>query len=858
MIGTTISHYRIIEKIGEGGAGIVYKAEDISLNRIVALKFLHRNVIATADRKKPFIREAQAAASLNHQNICTIHGIGEAEEKVFIVMEYVEGETLQQYINNKKLSIKEILNISLQIAEGLKEAHNKELIHSDLKSSNIMMTPKGTVKIMDFGLARSVGSSPITNPSTSRDSICYLSPEQIKKESIDKQSDIWAFGVILYQMITQNMPFKGSKDASILYSIISYDPTPVEKYNKNVPLELKNIIGKSLSKDMALRHKDANELLRELLPLKDKPFAELDSTSNDANPKKTLIKVGLFTVAFILIGLLFLILSKNESPIYKYGDKPKLAILAFESMNKDKDITYFCYGIADEISNKLSRLKQLQVISRSSASIRLYNFTEKSPQKIGERLNVDYIVKGAVQRTGQKILIKSELFDTESSEQLWAGQYNIENKDIFKAQADLTKEIAIALKSRIPVDEIELLEQQQKTKSFNAYDTYLIGRYHWEKRTSEDLFKALAYFQKAITIDPNFALAYTGIADVYNALSDRDLISKIVAYPKALEAVKIALSLNKSLAEAHAALAMIKFMHENNIPEAKKELRLAIELDPSYAIAYTWYSYVLNFSSEDINIILDEGSKALEKALELEPFSIVQNINLYEYKTHAYDWKKAEVILALVKELNDSSPDYINYYIQFLIFTGNTNKLASEVTNLNNKIKSNEDNLDLYRALTNALFYLGRYDESIGRLRIKISKDSASAESHSLLGFNFLMKKNYIEAIGEFDKIKEYYKQPYAPVEVLSAIAKNRLGNSTELTRLIQRLESPANKEKQPAVALAELYCELGNDEAAFRYLNEAVSKHDLGILTLKLNPLFLKYHNNPKFKEILKKMNLI
>jgi serine/threonine protein kinase/tetratricopeptide (TPR) repeat protein len=824
---------------------------------MVALKFLHRNIISNQERKKPFLHEAQAAASLNHQNICTIYGIEEVEDNIFIVMEYIEGETLQQFFNKKKLGIKEILNISLQITEGLKEAHSKELIHGDLKSSNIMMTPKGTVKIMDFGLARPVESSPITNPSTSRDSICYLSPEQIKKERIDKRSDIWAFGVILYQLVTQHMPFKGSKDASIMYSIISYDPTPIERYAKNVPPELKNIIEKSLSKDMAHRQKDANELLKELSHLKDKPFEELDSTSDDLKPRKTLIKIGLVAAALIMVGLLFLILEKKEGTRFKYGDMPKIAILAFDSMNNDKDITYFCWGIADEISKKLSRLKQLQVITRSSASVRLYNFPEKSPQKIGERLMVDYIVKGAVQRTGQKILIKSELFDTENSEQLWAGQYNIEDKDIFKAQANLTKEIAIALKARIPVDEIDLLEKQQKTENFNAYDTYLLGRYYWEKRASKDLLKALEYFQKAITIDPNFALAYTGIADVYNVLCDRDLISKNAGYPKSLEAVKMALSLDKSLAEAHAALGMTKFEYEYDIPEALKELRLAVKLDPSYAIAYSWYAYVLNFSNEDINIILDEGTKSLEKALEMDPFNFIQYTNLYEYRTRAYDWKKAEEIMALVKELDEHTPDYFNYYVQLLIFTGKTNKLASEVINLNNRIKSGENNLDLYRPLTSALFYLGRYDESIGLLRIKIIKDSASAESHYLLGFNFLMKKNYSEAIGEFDKCKEYDKQPYAPVDVLSAIAKNRLGNSSELTMLIQRLESPANKEKQPAVALAELYCEQGKDEIAFRYLNEAVSKHDMGTLTLKMNPLFLKYHNDPRFKEILKKMNL-
>jgi serine/threonine protein kinase len=856
MIGTILSHYRILEKIGEGGSGIVYKAEDISLNRIVALKFLHRNIISNPERKKPFIREAQAAASLNHQNICTIYGIEEVEDNIFIIMEYIEGETLQQFFNKKKLGIKEILNISLQIAEGLKEAHSKELIHGDLKSSNIMMTPKGTVKIMDFGLARPVEDSPVTNPSTSRDSICYLSPEQIKKERIDKRSDIWAFGVILYQLITQHMPFTGSKDASIMYSIISYDPTPIERYAKNVPLEFKNIIEKSLSKDMAHRQKDANELLKELSLLKNKPFEEFDNTSDDIKPRKTLIKIGLVAAALIMVGLLFLILEKKEATRFKYGDMPKIAILAFDSMNKDKDITYFCWGIADEISKKLSRLKQLQVITRSSASVRLYNFPEKSPQKIGERLMVDYIVKGAVQRTGRKILIKSELFDTDSSEQLWTGQYNIEDKDIFKAQADLTKQIAIALKARIPVDELELLEKQ-KTKSFNAYDTYLLGRYLWEKRASKDLFKALEYFQKAITIDPNFALAYTGIADVYNVLCDRDLISKNAGYPKSLEAVKTALSLDKNLAEAHAAMGMTKFEYEYDIPGALKELRLAVKLDPSYAIAYSWYAYVLNFSNEDINIILDEGTKSLEKALEMDPFNFIQYTNLYEYRTRAYNWKKAEEIMALVKELDEHTPDYFNYYVQLLIFTGKTNKLASEVINLNNRIKSSENNLDLYRPLTSALFYLGRYDESIGLLRIKIIKDSASAESHYLLGFNFLMKKNYSEAIGEFDKCKEYDKQPYAPVDVLSAIAKNRLGNSSELTMLIQRLESPANKEKQPAVALAELYCEQGKDEIAFRYLNEAVSKHDMGTLTLKMNPLFLKYHNDPRFKEILKKMNL-
>jgi serine/threonine protein kinase/Flp pilus assembly protein TadD len=578
MIGKTISHYKILEKLGEGGMGVAYKAQDTKLDRIVALKFLPKHLLCDESAKTRFVNEAKAASSLDHQNIATIYEIDEVEGECFICMAYIKGKSLKELIKEKVLSIEKILNISIQIAEGLNTAHKKGIVHRDIKSDNIMLTNEGLVKIMDFGLAKLKGVSKLTKTGTTLGTMQYMSPEQAQGMDVDHRSDIFSFGVVLYEMITNQLPFQGEHEAAVIYSILNETPEPLARYKAGVPGELQRVVDKALAKNRDERYQHVDDMRADLRKLK----KELESTKEQPSTKKS---------------------------------QPSIAVLPFTNLSADKEQEYFCDGMAEEIINALSQVEDLRVVARTSA----FSFRGKEIdiREIGRKLNVQTLLEGSVRKAGNKLRITAQLVNVVDGYHLWSERYDREMVDIFAIQEEISLAIVDKLKLKL-LGEIKGELIKSYTEDIEAYNLYLKGRYFWNKRTGGDLKRAIEYFEQAIERDSRYAPAYAGIADSYNDLPNYSSFSPDEAYPKANEAALKALELDDKLAEAHASLGLIKSEYDWDWEGAEKEFKRAIELNSACVTAHYWYGLLLLYLAR-----FDDAIKEMKKALELDPLSLL-------------------------------------------------------------------------------------------------------------------------------------------------------------------------------------------------------------------------------------------
>jgi len=575
MIGKTISHYKIIEKLGEGGMGVVYKAQDTKLGRIVALKFLPKHLLCDSEAKTRFAHEAKAASALNHPNITTIYEIDEVEGECFICMEYVEGKSIKELIKEKTSSIEEILKITIQIAEGLNAAHRKGIVHRDIKSDNIMLTEEGLVKIMDFGLAKLKGVSKLTKTGTTLGTMQYMSPEQAQGIEVDQRSDIFSFGVVLYEMLTGQLPFKGEHEAAILYSIVNETPEPLARYKANVPEGLQRIVDKALEKNREMRYQQIDELRADL--------------------KK---------------------LSKGvESPLKK--QLPSIAVLPFTNLSADKEQEYFCDGMAEEIINALTQVEGLRVVARTSA----FSFRGKEIdiREIGRKLNAETLLEGSVRKVGGRVRITAQLINVNDGYHLWSERFDRDLADVFAIQDEISMAIVDKLKVKLLREEKARLVKRY-TDDPEAYSLYLKGRYFWFRRYEGGLQKAVEYFQQAIDKDPLYALAYAGIADCYNQFGLWAFLPPKDAYSRAKPAVARALEIDDTLSEAYASLGWIKMFYDWGWAEAEKAFKRALELNPNYAVAHYYYGLYLAITRHVVEAIAE-----MEKSVELDPLCLVHN-----------------------------------------------------------------------------------------------------------------------------------------------------------------------------------------------------------------------------------------
>ncbi len=580
--GTVISHYKIIEKIGSGGMGVVYKAEDTKLRRKVALKFLPSEYASEPQLKARFTREAQAAAALNHPNIITVYEVADYQSKPYIAMEYVEGEPLKDLIARKELSVGEVLDVALQISGGLAAAHQAGIIHRDIKPQNILMGKDGRVRICDFGLAKAKKDVTLTQAGSTLGTIAYMSPEQAQGREADHRSDIFSFGVVLYEMIAGRLPFKGEHEAAVIHSIIEDVPEPLARYKSDVPGEFQRIVGKAMEKSREVRYQHADDLGADLRRLKTE-------------------------------------LQRGETRTLESAKKPRpsIAVLPFTNLSADKEQEYFCDGMAEEIINALSHVKGLRVVARTSA----FAFKGKSEdiREIGKKLNVETVLEGSVRKERNRLRITAQLVNVTDGYHLWSEKYDRNMEDIFAIQDEISLAIVDKLKIKLLGKEKEALVKRH-TDDPEAYNFYLKGRYFWNKRTEDGLKKSVENLKLAIKKDPEFALAYAGLADSVSTLGFYGFLPRKDAFTEAkLEAVK-ALEIDDTVGETHAAMANIKAWCEWDLEGAERDYRRALELNPSDAEAHHMYAHLLEGLGR-----FDEAFREMDLALELEPLSI--NLN---------------------------------------------------------------------------------------------------------------------------------------------------------------------------------------------------------------------------------------
>jgi len=616
MIGETILHYKILEKLGEGGMGVVYLAEDLNLERKVAIKFLPRHIAGNSEERERFKIEAKAAAALNHPNIATIYAIEESGEDTFIVMEFIDGIELKDKIKSGPIPIKEAINIAIQIAEGLEAAHKKKIIHRDIKSQNIMITDDGKVKIMDFGLAKVKGGIQLTQMGLTVGTIANMSPEQARGREVDHRTDIWSFGVVLYEMITGQMPFRGDYDQAIIYSIMNKEPQPAGEIDK----ELKHIIDKSLNKEQSERYGSAGEIAEEL-----RTISQGGEVKRTQKNKSKLPWIITGAVVIIVAIALYLFIPSSKGGKESAAKIKTIAILPFTDMSQNKDQGYFSDGMAEELINVLSRNPRLRVTARTSSFY--FRGKDVDLKTIASKLNVKNILEGSVQKAGNNLRISADLVNTETDATLWSDTYDGTMNNIFALQDSISGNVAEALNAALLGKDAAAPEQKTDPE---AYNNYLLGNHFYDLRGRENLKRAAGYYSDALSIDSNYVPAWLGLSKVHISEADYGYISLDIAFSKARQEAERALSLNPKLAGAYVQIGRIENDYSWNWSMADKYYTKALELEPENASAM--------IGAANLASTLGRFNRAINlahRSIQIDPISAVCYYDLGFYTNYA-------------------------------------------------------------------------------------------------------------------------------------------------------------------------------------------------------------------------------
>jgi eukaryotic-like serine/threonine-protein kinase len=801
--GTRLGRYEIRSPLGKGGMGEVYLAYDTQLERTIALKTLPPDVARDQQRMHRFIREAKATAALSHPNIAHIYEIGETEGTTFIAMEYVEGQTLRRYLKRESPTPDEALNIALQVASALSEAHAEGIIHRDIKPENIMLRPDGYVKLLDFGLAKLVETyekgdqnssdeAPTqliqTNPGMLMGTVTYMSPEQARGLEVDGRTDIWSLGVILYEMIAGRVPFTGTTTTDMLVSILEHKPRPLRKQLPELPLDLERIVAKAMAKRRESRYKSAGELvsaikaLRQEMEFKAKLARSLNVNLNSAEaeteyaPRPAIPAGQQNSTSSKNSGRTSLAGNRRRRPRSRAIDS--LAILPFVNSSGAPETEYFSDGITETIINNLSQLPKLKVMARST--IFRYKDKEVDPLEVGQELNVRAVLTGRVLHLGDKMVIQAELVDAFDGSRLWGDQYNRQWADVFAIQEEIAREISEKLRFKLTGEEQRQLTKRH-TDNPEAYRLYLKGRYCWNKRTPEGSKKGIEHFKAAIDLDSGYALAYAGLADSYNVLGNYGDLPPRDAFPRAKTAATKALRIDETLAEARSALAYALNGYDWNWEAAAAEFKRAIELKPNYATAH--YSYAITHLAALGK--LDEAISEMMEAKELDPLSLIINTNLgwVLYFARRYD----EAIKQIHKALEIDENFNVAYF-----------KLGQ-----------------VYERL-------GKYDEAI-ELYLK---------AQQLSGGNLWINQGLGHALA-------------------------MTGRRDEALRLLDELKELSAKRYVSPYIFAEIYRGLGEIDLTFEWLEKAFEDRTDWLVWLGVEPALDPLRSDPRFTDLISRVGL-